>query len=136
VETISRILDICKRHFRGDVGLVLILVLASSASFGLGRLSAVSGDRDAIRIDYPEAVTRTLSEASQLAGIGSSGVVQEESLAFPQGEGLVVSKNGSAYHLPWCSGAKRIKEENKVWFATSEEAISAGYRPAANCPGL
>lgn len=49
---------------------------------------------------------------------------------------IVGSKNGSKYHYPWCQGAERIKEENKVWFATAAEAKRAGYTPAANCPGL
>jgi methylphosphotriester-DNA--protein-cysteine methyltransferase len=48
----------------------------------------------------------------------------------------VASKNGTKYHYPWCSGAKRIKDENKVWFDTVEQARAAGYTPAANCPGL
>lgn len=49
---------------------------------------------------------------------------------------LVGSKNGTKYHYPWCSGAERIKEENKIWFQSAEEAKRAGYTPAANCPGL
>jgi hypothetical protein len=49
---------------------------------------------------------------------------------------FVASKSGKAYHLPWCSGAKRIKEENKIWFQTKEEAEKAGYHPAGNCEGL
>ena len=49
---------------------------------------------------------------------------------------VVVSKNGSKYHLLWCPGAKQMKEENKIFFETSEEAQSAGYEPAANCKGL
>jgi len=48
----------------------------------------------------------------------------------------VVSKNGARYHYPWCSGAQSIKEENKIWFDTKEEAEAAGYTPAANCKGL
>jgi methylphosphotriester-DNA--protein-cysteine methyltransferase len=53
----------------------------------------------------------------------------------PEG-GYVASKNGTKYHLPWCGSAKQIKEENKVWFATKEEAEAAGYTPAANCKGI
>jgi len=49
---------------------------------------------------------------------------------------LVASKNGTVYHFPWCSGAQRINEENKIWFTSQEEAQAAGYRPAANCKGL
>lgn len=51
-------------------------------------------------------------------------------------ETYVASKNSTKYHLPWCSGARRISEENKVWFATKEDAAAAGYTPAANCPGM
>ncbi len=49
---------------------------------------------------------------------------------------FVGSRSGKAYHYPWCPGAKRIKEENKVWFHTKEEAVGKGYHPAANCEGL
>ena len=48
----------------------------------------------------------------------------------------VASKNGTKYYLPNCSGAKRISETNKVWFATAAVAVAEGYTPAANCPGL
>jgi len=48
---------------------------------------------------------------------------------------VVVSKSASSklYHFTWCSGAKRIKEENKVWFNTEAEAVAAGYSLAGNC---
>jgi hypothetical protein len=49
---------------------------------------------------------------------------------------FIGSKNSDIYHLPECSGAKRIKEENKKCFESKEEAEKAGYRPAQNCPGL
>lgn len=51
--------------------------------------------------------------------------------------GLYVgSKSGSKYHLPNCPGALRISAENKVFFASKEEALAKGYTPAANCKGL
>lgn len=48
----------------------------------------------------------------------------------------VASKSGTRFYLPTCSGANRIKEENKIWFATEAEAEAAGFTPAAKCPGL
>ena len=48
----------------------------------------------------------------------------------------VASKSGTKYYLPSCASAKRIKDENKVWFATEAAAAAAGYAPAANCEGL
>jgi hypothetical protein len=55
----------------------------------------------------------------------------------PSGSGnYVASKNGTAYYLPSCSGAGRIKDENKIWFDTESAAENAGYKKAANCSGL
>jgi len=48
----------------------------------------------------------------------------------------VGSVNSDKYHAPWCSGAKRINEENQIWFATKAEAEQAGYIPASNCKGI
>lgn len=56
-------------------------------------------------------------------------------MGHPSGTYLA-SKNGTKFYLPECSGAKRIKEENKIWFYTKEEAMAAGFGPAANCKGL
>jgi len=42
---------------------------------------------------------------------------------------FVASKNSKVYHLPSCKYAKRIKEENKIWFRSEEEAKRMGYRP-------
>ncbi|MEX2091018.1 MAG: hypothetical protein WD989_02760 [Candidatus Paceibacterota bacterium] len=46
---------------------------------------------------------------------------------------VVRSKNSDKYHFTWCSGAKRIKEENKIWFETEAAALAAGYTKAGNC---
>ena len=48
----------------------------------------------------------------------------------------VASKNGGSYYFPWCGLVGRIKDANKVWFATKAAAEAAGYKPAANCHGL
>ena len=45
----------------------------------------------------------------------------------------VASKAGSKYHHITCPGAKQIKEENKIYFSTVQEAMAAGYTKAANC---
>lgn len=46
---------------------------------------------------------------------------------------VVVSKNSDKYHYSWCSGAKRIKPENQIWFTSTAEAESSGYVLAGNC---
>lgn len=37
------------------------------------------------------------------------------------------------FHKPDCSSAENMKDENKVTFASREEAISAGYTPCKRC---
>ena len=48
-------------------------------------------------------------------------------------EGYVASKNSTVFHMPDCKWAQRIKEENKIWFTTREEALDKGYKPCKVC---
>lgn len=58
-----------------------------------------------------------------------------EPIVKPAGD-LVASKSGTRVYYIWCSGVNRIKPENRRYFATLEEALKEGYKPASNCPGL
>ena len=49
---------------------------------------------------------------------------------------IVASKSGTKVYFIWCSGVKRIKEENKVYFETIEIALDKGYEKAKKCPGM
>lgn len=116
-----------------------LLISVAAASFGLGRLSVApqNGEEEAPKlalIQKPSARTSTSIEAS--ASVGESVKEADSASAETSSSGYVASKNGTKYHLPWCSGAKRITEENKVVFETKEEAEASGYTPAANCPGI
>ncbi len=46
---------------------------------------------------------------------------------------FLASINGKAYYPKDCAAANRIKEENRIWFDTKEEAEVQGYKPAQNC---
>ena len=131
-----------------DALLVLILALSCSASFGLGILvgreqGAGKGADDRLwieKLDEAEPAAAALVPAEAPANVqtvapAAAAQPAVAGLSVPTGK-YVASKNGEKYYLPSCSGAKRIKEENKVWFATPEQAASAGYEPASNCPGL
>ncbi len=37
------------------------------------------------------------------------------------------------FHLPSCSSASKISEDNRLWFSSREEAVSAGYAPCGRC---
>lgn len=45
----------------------------------------------------------------------------------------VGNKNSHVFHYPYCSGAKNMKEKNRVEFSTREEAVKAGYNPCSSC---
>lgn len=116
-----------------DVVLVLILLLATTAAFMLGYLAGkeAGGGKEGIWIE-------NMAEAKAGPAAAAAAPVQKTAPAPAVAEeaAYVASKNGTKYHLPWCSGALRIKEENKVWFASKAEAEAAGYEPAANCKGI
>jgi len=117
---------------RGDLLPAFIIVLVALLSFGLGRLSALYGGGEGIEIVYPES---TQGGAAILAV--RDGPSPNPLPPPPEGGGYyVASKTGAKYHLPWCSGARSIKEENKIYFSSKEEAETAGYQPAGNCRGI
>ncbi len=117
--TIAEVREKCKtllRRIPRDAFILATLLLASSASFGLGFFAG----RDAGQGSESE-----LSEPLQTP---LSAEIQEGQ--------VVASKNGTKYYLPSCSGVSRIAEANKVWFASVAAAAAAGYTPAVNCKGL
>lgn len=108
-----------------DIYLVLLVILVGLLGFGLGRLSRLEENRAPILIKNKE-----LSMPNKVVGL-------HQELGSPdEGGRYVASRTGNSYYLPWCSGVKKIKEGNKVWFNSEEEALAAGYRAAANCKGI
>lgn len=105
-----------------------VVVLVGLSAFGLGRLSSPPQHAGLV-IQLPDGSTQSAAAYRAAAPAATAPTAA--------GEGAyVASKSGTKYYLPSCSGASRIKEENKVWFATLAQAEAAGYTAAANCPGL
>lgn len=113
----------------------ILIVLTAVGSFGLGRLSFYKSEKTAPEIlffDNNASAVLSLDGTNDLSGeeiLGAETIVPENSI-------VVGSKNSDKYHYPWCSGAKRIAEANKIVFSSIEEARKAGYVPASNCKGL
>lgn len=103
--------------------------LVAAIFFGLGMLYAfdVAEKKAPIRVIEPQA-----SETTAMA----VGVLQPEKAAAKRipavqtGE-YTASKNGTKYYPKGCPN--RIKEENKIYFATPADAEKAGYSLAKNC---
>ena len=114
--TIAEVREKCKSvisQIPRGVFIIIILILASSFSFGLGYLAGLDSEKTTI----------TSFETSSLATTTATGQV-------------VASKTGTKYYLSSCAGANRISEKNKIWFVSVAAALKAGYAPAANCNGL
>lgn len=107
------------KSYEKDLILAAVIILVALISFGLGRLSKIGESRVPITIENLSTTTQT----EKITDNKTTG-------------NFVASKNGTKYHYPWCAGAQSIKEENKIWFSTAEEAQKAGYEPASNCKGL
>ncbi len=141
-----------------DLLVVGVVVLASTASFGLGMLAErelAQGQQagqggaqyDGFWIENVASSSAAVLPAASaaFAATAASGpaimpgkisVVPAGSAVTPKEGKYVASKNGTKYYLPTCSGATRIKEANRVWFSTVADAQASGRTPASNCPGL
>ena len=114
-----------------------LLLVASAASFGLGRQSILMSE-DVKNVEKQASVSLSVPPPTPTAPAPLK--TPEKPLSTTPttaAQGVVVaSKSGSKYHLPTCSGAKTIKPENLISFESVAAAEAAGYAPAANCPGL
>ena len=129
---LAKIKEKGKVLLRKDVYTAFVIIVLGIASFGLGRLSVLESEKPSVELTnvFPEAAAVTATESTTEQGSQPLPSATED-------QGLLVgSKNSDKYHYPWCPGAVQMKEENKVWFATREEAESRGYVPAGNCKGL
>lgn len=112
-----------------DLFLVFTIILVSIISFGLGRISILLPQKEPVQII--NGITAKTADTPTPTKDPVPIITHTQS----QGK-YVASKNGSYYYYPSCSGATRIKDENKIWFQTKEKAEKLGYKPAINCPGL
>lgn len=139
-----------------DVFIFCLILLVGIGAFLLGQMAAQERERKAaLRLLEVETVRPSVNQSggTEVDSAGTSETLNTTPVSSPQtGKGggneaeassvsevrgaYVASKYGEAYYLPWCGGVRLIKEENKIWFATKEEAEAKGYRPSANCKGL
>lgn len=107
-------------RFADELFLFCIILLVALGSFGLGRMSmdegAAQGD---LKITYnPQQGAEEWGEYSE---------------NLPNESNYVASKNGTKYYPINCSGANRIKEENRIYFRTVDDAESVGYARTSTC---
>ncbi len=121
---LSKIKNFCKINEK-DIIVTMVIIAVGLISFGLGRLSKIRENKTPITVENLGASVETGFRVAPAA-----------ETRFQESGTVVASKNGAKYHYPWCAGAQSIKEENKIYFSSTEEARKAGYTPASNCKGL
>jgi hypothetical protein len=108
------------------------MVLTAGIGYNIGRISALhtSPASDAQSANLSGVAPKNATPAKTKPPIK----ITQPSVK-PSDPRVVATKASKSklYHHPWCSGAQRIKETNKLWFPTEADAISAGYTLAANC---
>ena len=114
-----------------QIFLVGCILPISFISFNLGRINALH--------KTPLTITENQNQnQSQKADIYSASVktntTPKQNTAAVDNR-VVVSKASTTrkYHHVWCASASKIKEANKLWFNSAQEAEAAGYTLAGNC---
>ncbi len=119
-----------------DLYISLIIILVAIAAFGLGRLSKANLDGPGVVIQIPDR--NQSSYGASASGTSNESTVSEtanasNSVSNVSVKTIFASKNGTKYYFPSCSGAIKIKEENKIWFSTEAAAQSAGFVKSSTC---
>jgi len=127
---LSKLLLIVKKY-QSSMFLSFCIALVAVISFNFGKINTLQKTPLKIRegANIYKAASGNTSQTSAQKGIGATSKPQ------PTDMRVVASKNSNPkkYHYTWCSGAKRIKLENQIWFNTAKEAEARGYVLAGNC---
>lgn len=107
------------------------LMLIAAIFFGLGVLYAEHMPARTMPLSI-EIPSQEKIIATAIAVADASSGNPETKQVISSGEvAYVASKNGSKYYLTTCKNT--IKEANKVYFKTKEDAEKAGFTPSQTC---
>lgn len=123
-----------------DILIVIIVILVGLGSFELGRLSKENSS-SGIKILPARAREYTNQDVNQrvnknanvISATESSSLLQNTKIENSAGKNFFASNRGSKYYTISCSAGKTIKQENRVYFTTGEEAQAAGYKLSSSC---
>ena len=128
MEKIKLIIKNCLESEKGkDILTVVIVILVGLGSFELGRLSK----------ENSSSGIKILSD-NTVPSLENSNILQNDVISTTANSNSInktffASNRGSKYYPISCSACKTIKQENRVWFATGEEAERAGYELSSAC---
>ena len=123
----SRIKDLIKQGIEYKNVIVYALILISIFFLGLGIGLLINQPKNTPIIIDKNIKIGLPSRQAEFSG-------NPAKLLNFVGGNFVASINGKAYYPKDCKAANIIKEENRIWFESKEEAEKEGYAPAKNCP--
>jgi hypothetical protein len=118
-----------------DVLIIIIVILVGLGSFELGRLSKEDGSAG-LKIESAsqdndnsseQTANNNTNSISEDVGLPQSGIPTSSEKTF------FASSKGTKYYTISCSAGKTIKQANRVYFTTGEEAEAAGYKLSSSC---
>jgi hypothetical protein len=114
---------------------VLAIILYGAAMFGLGistHLAAATSP--VVQVTYDPALDSQLEYKPQGSKSTQSGAVSGTAQkTFSLDAKFVASASGTKYYPIGCGSVTRIKEENRVYFVTEEEAQAAARDRTTAC---
>jgi len=121
-----------------DILTVIIIVLVGLGCFELGRLSVENSPLDAkiSLIDSSQTTTDTTNQAANVISATKStnnAFSTKIQNSNSTGKNFFASSRGKKYYPIDCSAGKNIKQENRIYFTTGEEAVKAGYELSSAC---
>jgi len=114
-----------------DILIVIIVILVGLGSFELGRLSK-ENDSNGLKIEYRDPnSTQTANVVS--ADLKTQNLSDSAYTTNSSNKNFFASRKGKKYYTIGCSAGKTIKQSNRVYFTTGEEAETAGYTLSSSC---
>ncbi len=111
-----------------DILVIIIIILVGLGSFELGRLSKEMPS--GLKIEYNGGEANAIGAIDQnLATLPQNSNDSQKS----NSGNFFASSRGSKYYSISCGAGKTIKEENRIYFATSLEAEKSGYVLSNSC---
>lgn len=107
-----------------DIMVVIIVILVAFGSFEIGRLSK-KGETAGLKVEYNGKEMDLSGEANALSALETEKSQNQKT--------FFASSRGSKYYSIGCSAGKTIKQENRIYFTTGEEAEQAGYVLSSSC---
>ena len=133
-----------------DILTVIIIILVGLGCFELGRLSVENSLSDAkiSPSDSSQTTTDTTNQTANVISVTKStnntfltkiqnsnpaGLTPASAGWAQTGKNFFASSKGKKYYPIDCSAGKNIKQENRIYFTTWEEAQRAGYTLSSAC---